>query len=214
MCQALMVPGPLCPLSGSLSRQPRKAAVIIHVFKLPRGKAGFQCSLRECPCMASVQRGPAGQRVAGGQERVQEGWGCFLKRESLPAEGTCGHCGGIPAFSAALCSEEFVASALPLAGPYHLPPRPFLHLSSLSKLAQPQGHPLPIMRGAWFLSQRASLSLLTTQVIARAVHREPDVAWDSSSAARLSHDLTFFFFLVSLFKFSQLGSFVSSFYIP
>lgn len=41
MCQELMVPGPLCALSGSLSEQPRKVAVIIHIFKLQRGKAGI-----------------------------------------------------------------------------------------------------------------------------------------------------------------------------
>lgn len=159
MCQALMVPGPLCPLSSSLSRQPRKAAGIIHVFKLPRGKAGCQRSLRGRPCTASVQRGQRASKWQGDRRSCRRGGGCFSKRESLAAGVTCGHCGGLPAFGAALCSEEFVASALPLAGPYRLPWRPFLHFSSLSKLAQPQCHSLPVTSGAWLVPQQNSFAL-------------------------------------------------------
>lgn len=101
----------------------------------------FQPSLQDHPHTASVQQGPAGQRVSGRLQGVQDGLGSAFRRVSPHLWSVaCGDYGGLRSFGATVFSEELVATILHLPSPHHLPRSPFLRVTSLFKLAQPRFH--------------------------------------------------------------------------
>ena len=129
-----MVPGPLCALPSSLSKQPRTVAVNIHVFKSRRARLDFNevCGTIHVWCLCSW-----GQQALKGQG-VREGWGSASQTACprLWGAACCGH-GGVPDFGAAVCSEKLVATILLPASPHHPPPSPFLESPPCPNLPSP-----------------------------------------------------------------------------